>query len=183
MKGKYERGRDKKQKIEVWSWIKCILAAVLIAVVLRVFVFEMVVVQGDSMAPGLHTGQVIFVEKVSKRFTEPDHGDVVVVKYSDVDERYYVKRVMGLPGDTLEIRKGILYRNGEQLNEDYLLEALIFNDMYEITVPEDHIFVMGDNRNDSMDSRNSLVGPIPDRDIVGVGKFVFLPFNEMKGLG
>ena len=183
MNGKHEKSRDNKQKSEFWSWVKCILAAVLIAVALRVFVFEMVVVQGDSMAPGLHTGQVIFVEKISKCFSQPDHGDVVVVKYSDVDERYYVKRVMGLPGDSLEIRAGGLYRNGEKLNEDYLLEAMIFNDMSAVTVPEGHIFVMGDNRNDSMDSRSPIVGPIPDEDIVGGGKFVLLPFKEMKGLG
>ena len=182
MTGKYETGETKKQKSETWSWIRCILAAAVIALVLRFFVFELVVVQGDSMVPGLQTGQVIFVEKVSKRFSQPDHGEIVVVKYSDVDDRYYVKRVVGMEGDVLEIRSGVLIRNGEMLEEDYLLEDTIYQDMEEFTVPEGHVFVMGDNRNNSMDSRNPAVGAVPEADIIGVGKFVMLPVKEMKSL-
>ena len=183
MTGRYEKEETKKQKSETWSWIKCILAAAVIALVLRFFVFELVVVQGESMTPGLQQGQVIFVEKVSRHFSQPDHGDVAVVKYSGVDKRYYVKRVMGREGDVLEIRDGVLFRNGQALEEDYLREDRMDLDMEEITVPEGYVFVMGDNRNDSMDSRNPAVGVIPENDIVGVGKFVLFPVGDMKSLG
>lgn len=122
------------------------------------------------------------MEKVSKNFDLPDYGDVVVVKYTDVDDRYYVKRVIGRPGDVLAVQDGVLLRNGEKITEDYLLDDYIAQEMPDTIVPEEHIFVMGDNRNDSMDSRSSRVGAIPREDIVGVGKLILLPLENFKAL-
>lgn len=180
MKTGNNREKVTDPKKELRSWIICIVSAILIALFLRTFVFEMVVVQGESMEPGLHTGNIIFTEKVSMHLREFEYGEIVVVKYANVDDRNYVKRVVGLPGDVLEIHDGTLYRNGEAVREDYLLESVIKSDLEPTVVPEDHIFVMGDNRNDSMDSRSVYVGAIPDDDVMGVGKFVLLPLDEMK---
>ena len=164
------------------GWIRCIAIALIVGLFLRFFVIEFVNVSGESMTPGLQPGQIVFVEKVSKHFSEPEHGDVVIVKFSNVDSRYYVKRVMGLPGDTLAIKDGKVIRNGEVLDEPYIREEYIDTPMAEITVPAGHIFVMGDNRNDSSDSRSSHVGPIPEKDIVGNGVCVLFPFSDIKAV-
>ena len=170
----------KKENSELSSWIKCIVIALVVGLLLRGFVIEFVNVSGDSMQPGLHPGQVVLVEKVSKRFATPDYGDVVIVKFSNVDERYYVKRVVGREGDTIEVRDGSVIRNGEFLTEPYILEDYIVDSMPPVTVPEGHVFVMGDNRNNSTDSRTERVGAIPEKDIVGNGVCVIFPISEIQ---
>jgi len=171
-----------KKESDFAGWIKCIVIALAVGLLLRFFVIEFVNVSGHSMTPGLEEGQIVLVEKISKHFSEPDYGDVVIVKFKSVDERYYVKRVMGLPGDTLEVRDGKVLRNGKALDEPYILEDYIDTPMDQITVPEDHIFVMGDNRNNSTDSRSSHVGAIPEKDIIGNGICVIFPFSDIKAV-
>ena len=165
---------------ELMGWIKCIAIALVVGLLLRFFVIEFVNVSGTSMTPGLDPGEIVLVEKVSKHFSEPEFGDVMIVKYRTVDERYYVKRVIGLPGDTIEVSDGSVIRNGEALVEPYILEEYIDTPMSEITVPEGHVFVMGDNRNNSTDSRSAHVGPIPEEDLIGKGVCVIFPFSEIK---
>lgn len=166
------------EKAEIISWVKCIACALVIGLFLRFFVIEFVNVSGHSMEPGLTQNEIVLVEKVGRYFSLPEYGNVVIVKFSVVDDRYYVKRVIGLPGDTLSVTDGKVVRNGEVLDEPYLLEDTIFESMDEVTVPEGHIFVMGDNRNGSTDSR--VVGAIPKKDIIGHGLCVIFPFSEIK---
>ena len=167
---------------EVLSWILCLVAAFVIALTLRTFVFEFVRVDGDSMLPTLTTEQRLFVEKLSKLSDDGINvGDVVIVKYPGKGDKAYVKRVVGLPGDTVEVKDGMLYRNGEALDEDYILEDYITYELNSTVVPEDCYFVLGDNRNDSLDSH--LIGPSPKEDVIGHALCVIWPIWEFKTLG
>lgn len=168
-----------EKKREARSWILCLALAVIIALVLRLFVFELVIVEGPSMQPTLATGERVFVEKVSKLFNGVDLGQVVIVKYPDRDGAY-VKRVVGLPGDEIAVKNGRLIRNGSIIEEDYTKDALMDFNFEPIIVPENSYYVMGDNRNDSLDSRS--LGAIPQEDIIGHAMFVIWPLSEIKGL-
>ncbi|MBQ9941747.1 MAG: signal peptidase I [Christensenellaceae bacterium] len=182
-----ERRRKRSILREVLSWVLCILAAVTTAVLLRTFVFEMVRVDGSSMLPTLHSEQTVFVEKVSRYFDGLDRGQIIIVEYPG-REGAFVKRVIGLPGDTVEAKDGTVYVNGQPQSEPYLLDETgevleITDDMERITVPDGHYFVMGDNRDYSMDSRDPTVGPIPKENVIGHAMFVIWPLGEMQGLG
>ena len=178
-----ERRRQRKNlrtARELLSWVFCICGAVLAALLLRLFVFEMVRVDGPSMQPTLYKDQTVFVEKISSASGKIERFDVVIVRYPN-REGAYVKRVVGLPGDTIEIKNdGHLYINGERQEESYLLEELIIPGFDAYTVPEGCYFVMGDNRNNSLDSRSADVGAIAKEDIIGHALFVVWPLNQMK---
>ena len=159
--------RDRKKKI--LSWVYCIVIAVVVAVLLRLFVLEFYLVKGPSMEPTLVEDNRVFVEKVSKYFTLPNRNDIVIVHPEGIEESF-IKRVIGLPGETLEIIDGYLYIDGQRYEEDVYQQPMSY-DMDPVTVPEDHIFVMGDNRDVSLDSRDPSVGCIPRDKIIGVVKF------------
>ena len=167
---------------EALSWILCLVLAFAIAMTLRTFVFEFVRVDGDSMLPTLTTDERLFVEKLSKLSDDGiKHGDILIVKYPGKGDTAYVKRVVGLAGDTIEVREGVLYRNGEAVKEDYTLDDEMKYTFESYTVPEGNYFVLGDNRNDSLDSH--MIGPIPKEDIVGHAVCVIWPIWEFKTLG
>ncbi len=167
---------------EALSWILCLVLAFVIAMTLRTFVFEFVRVDGDSMLPTLTTDERLFVEKLSKLSDDGiKHGDILIVKYPGKGDTAYVKRVVGLAGDTIEVREGVLYRNGEAVKEDYTLDDEMKYTFESYTVPEENYFVLGDNRNDSLDSH--MIGPIPKEDIVGHAVCVIWPIWEFKTLG
>ena len=165
---------------EILSWVVCICGAVLIALLLRLFVFELVRVDGPSMQPTLYKDQTVFVEKLSVARGKIERFDVVIARYPG-REGAYVKRVVGLPGDLIEIRKdGRLYVNGELQEEPYILDSFIEMQYGPYTVPQGCYFVMGDNRNNSLDSRSAEIGPISEDNIVGHALFVVWPINQMK---
>ncbi len=179
---KMRRDKIKKKKSavrEFFSWVICLVSAVLIATFLRTFIFELVLVDGDSMLPTLTTGETVFVEKLSKLSHDGiETGEIIIVHYPGQGKKAYVKRVIGLPGDVVSVKGGELYINGELTEESFTLEDRMNLDFEEYTVPEDCYFVMGDNRNDSWDSR--AVGCIPKENIVGHAACVIWPLNEMK---
>lgn len=166
---------SKREKI---SWIVSIIVAVVAALFIRTCLFEIVMVDGASMEPTLQTGERVGIEKVTRYFQDFEYGQVVVVHYPSM-EGNYVKRIMGLPGDKVQVTDSTVYRNNIPLEEDYI-NPLPYPDTEEFTVPEGHIFVMGDNRSNSLDSR--MVGPIPFEDIVGHGIGIFWPLDKLGGI-
>ena len=164
---------------EFWGWVLSLAAAVAIALMLRFFVFEFIRVDGESMQPTLYTDEYVFMEKVTYWFSEPQRGDIIICSYPGHTDTY-VKRVIGMEGDRIRITNGVLYIN-DVANYDYFADAMN-SDMDEVTVPENHVFVMGDNRNASMDSTNPSIGALPDSMVQGKALFVIFPLDNIHGL-
>jgi signal peptidase I len=171
-------------KKELFSWGKAIILAILISIIAKTLLFAPYVVEGASMEPTLHNHERIVVSKftLTEKF---NRGDIVII---NGNKEYYVKRIIGLPGDKILIKNDKLFINGELHKEPYLAEnrkkakemdMLLTGDFGPIIVPKDKYFVMGDNRLVSMDSRNGL-GLFQKDGLVGESKFVFFPFNDFR---
>jgi len=171
--------KKKQRKKEIISWIICLGSAVVLALGLRFFVFEFVKVDGPSMKNTLFTDEIVLVEKVSYRFAPPERFDIVF--FNTETEGTLVKRVIGLPGDKVEIKGDKLYINDKPINENYILEPMD-EDYGPVTVPPDCVFCMGDNRRVSQDSRSEIVGPVPYGKILGRGVFIVWPLNRISSL-
>jgi len=180
--------KEPKKKSELMSWILTLVTAVVIALVIRSFVFEPVRVDGESMCDTLQNGEIMLVTKPEYLLGDPSHGDVVICHYPGRGNTNFVKRVMGIPGDVIEIRDNAVYRNGEALDEPYLTLERNDNgfDMAPFSLGEDEYFVMGDNRDNSHDSRNYYRYDQPSaitRDMIkGKVRFVLFPFNQIRGI-
>lgn len=174
---------------EIWAWVRSLAAAFVLTILIGLFVFQPTKVLGHSMDPTLQNEQRIYVSKLSHTFGyEPDYGDIVIIDSrvdrlrsfkddvlehpllrflrGDDDPSMYVKRVIGKSGDVLELKNSKMHRNGMPLDEPYLNEAMERAADQKWTVPEGHVFVMGDNRNHSKDSRD--IGFIPYSHILGI---------------
>jgi len=166
---------------EVRDWVVSILVAVILAFFIRSFVVELYMVEGPSMLPTLMNGERLVVNKFIYRFRFPERGEIVVFKYPRDPSRDFIKRVIAIPGDTLEIRDGKVFLNGQVLQENYIRERTR-GSFPLVRVPEGHVFVMGDNRNNSEDSRFPDVGFVPESLIKGKAIVVFWPLDQMKTL-
>ncbi|MCL1855427.1 MAG: signal peptidase I [Clostridia bacterium] len=151
----HSAGKKKSVKREILSWVLTLGAAVLIALVIRTILFEPIRVDGSSMNHTLVDGEIMLVTKPEYIFSQPSHGDVVICRYPGRTE-YFVKRLMGLPGDVIEVIDNVVFRNEEELAEPYLSPENNRNgfSMPPFTLGDDEYFVMGDNRDHSHDSRN-----------------------------
>ncbi len=168
----------------ILEWAKEIVIAVIIAAVILSFV-KPIIVQQSSMEPTFHSGDYIFISKQAYTlFGELERGDVVVFHSSLVDdednEKNLIKRVIALPGETIEIIDGYVYIDGELLEEDYVKEAGLSGNMEAVTVPEGTFFAMGDNRGASQDSRDASLGCIDQSEIMGKVIFRLYPFDSIK---
>ena len=162
---------------EIWEWIKSILIAVILAVLIRFFVLEVFLVDGSSMLPTLRDRERLIVNKFQYQFQEPKAGDVLIFSFSE--DRDFIKRVIGLPGDEIMVEEGEIFVNGLFFSEDYIAEST--NGHYgPVTVPDGYYFVMGDNRNNSMDSRDPAVGFVSGEKIKGKAFLVFWPLQNMR---
>lgn len=165
---------------EVLSWVKIFTAALILALLIRQFVFVLVWVEGSSMEPTLINQERIFVTRYDYIFGDPERQDIIICHYPDDPKNdNYVKRVIGLPGERISIDDGIVYINGKALEEEYVVHEKI-QDMAEISIPEKMYFVMGDNRYNSRDSRT--VGLISRSAIQGHVRYVFLPFEDRRSV-
>lgn len=164
------------------EWIKDIVIAIVIALVVVQFI-KPTIVKESSMEPNFYENDYLFVSKQSYTFSEPKRGDVVVVHSSLVrengDEKLLIKRIVGLPGDKLDISDGKVYINGEELKEDYTKEGYTNGDIKGLEIPEGQVFCMGDNRRVSIDSRAPEVGCISIDEIVGKVVLRLYPFNKI----
>ena len=166
---------------EVALWIGEILLVIMIAVMLVYFVGLRISVVGPSMEPTLESGEEVLVNRFVYKLFSPKQNDLIVfLPNGNEKSHYYIKRVIGLPGDTIQIRNGIVYVNGEPLEEE-LPMASIDNPLMaeeELTVGEDEYFVLGDNRNNSEDSRYASIGNIKKEYIVGKAWFIISPWSK-----
>ena len=156
-----------------------IVFVVLIALTIRSFIAEPIRVDGDSMVPTLVHNEDMLVEKMTYWFNDPLRGDIVICFYPGYTESC-VKRVIGLPGETVAVQDGMITINGTPLDESAYWKDEIVGDMDPVTVGTREIFVVGDNRNGSKDSRNPSVGCIPYAKIVGHVVAVVYPFDEFE---
>lgn len=164
---------------ETWEWIKALGLAVILAFIIHQFVFAQFLVDGESMMPTMEHHERLIVNKLVYRLHEPQHGDIIVFQYPSDTSKDFIKRVIGLPGDTIEVRDHKVFRNGQELDEGYLGEPT--NGTYgPVQVPANRLFVMGDNRNNSKDSRDSMVGFVPYDLVVGRADLVFWPLNKFE---
>ncbi|MCM3214767.1 signal peptidase I [Niallia taxi] len=179
----------KKKKNEIWEWGKALVIAVVLAVVIRSFLFAPIVVDGESMMPTLHNSDRMIVNKVNYKVSEPKRFDIIV--FHAPEGKDYIKRVIGLPGDTIEYKDDVLYVNGKAYKEPYLdeykkqvtdgplTESFKLEDKIgQSTVPEGELFVMGDNRRDSKDSRH--IGTIPYGKVLGNTSMIYWPISDIK---
>lgn len=175
---------DKKNdtKNEMMSILIYSIVLILVAILLNVFVIEKVYVKGSSMENTLHDKEHLMIEKVSYHFSKPSRYDIVVlIPPNQQENELYIKRIIGLPGETIQIKEGEIYINGELLEESYGKASIDDPGIAqnEIVLQEGQYFVMGDNRNGSDDSRESWIGPIPRENIIGRAVFRLWPLKKL----
>jgi len=155
----------------IWEITKIVIIALLIVIPIRYFLFQPFIVKGESMRPNFESGDYLIIDQISYRFREPQRGEIVVFRYPQNFSQRYIKRIIGLPEETIEIKDGkiIIYqRDGQSwiLNESSYLSDFIFTSGdIKITLAENEYFVLGDNRYFSADSRK--FGPFSKKDIIG----------------
>lgn len=166
---------------EAKDWIISLLIAVMLAFLIRTFIVEPYMVEGPSMRPTLSNHERLLVNKFLYYFSEPQKGEIIVFRYPRDPSRDFIKRVIATGGDTIEIQDGKVFVNGELKNEPYILDKTR-GSYQKAVVPKGRVFVMGDNRNNSEDSRFPDVGFVPFNLIKGKAMMVFWPFSEWKSL-
>ena len=182
-----QENKKKNVKKEIISWILTLGSAVIIALLIRTFLFEPIYVDGQSMCDTLQDREVMLVTKPEYIFGQPQRGDVVICKYPGRTENF-VKRLMAVPGDTIEVRSNVVYINGVALDEPYLTPSR--NDdgfsMDPMTLTDDQYFVMVDNRDNSHDSRNyygyGKPATLTRSQIIGHVRCVIFPFGNIRGI-
>lgn len=177
-----EKKRKKQQAIkeEVISWIETIVAAVVLAFLINTFIVVNAKVPSGSMENTVMTGDKLFANRLSYVFSEPERFDIVVFKYPDDESLLYIKRIIGLPGETVEIRDGKVYINGstEPLDDSFIKEKMDGADgVYQ--VPEGEYFMLGDNRNNSSDSRFWNYKFVKKDKILGKAIIKYYPHIEL----
>lgn len=193
---KSKKNQQKSTYNEIVDWLKAIIFAVVIVAVIRLFLFEPFIVDGDSMEPNFHTQERVIVNLLVYKYSEPKFGDVIVLNVPE-EGRRFIKRVIGVPGDKIKLEGDQLYINDELVEQPFLSEAIAEsaangetyngvgdafnfpNSFYEDNVvPDGMYFVLGDNRSNSKDSR--AIGYVPEENIIGRTDVVMWPFDKLE---
>ncbi|MCI8528184.1 MAG: signal peptidase I [Lachnospiraceae bacterium] len=170
-----------KEIINTLLYLLCVL---LLTLAVNTYVGQRTAVEGSSMEPTLSDKDNLIVDKISYRFQEPERFDIIVFSFKYKEDTYYIKRIIGLPGETVRIdEEGNIYINDEILEESYGREVIKAETMglarETIVIGEDEYFVLGDNRNNSTDSRSPLVGNVNRKDIIGRAFVRIWPLSKM----
>ena len=189
---RHRQGKQKRPRSSVRSaveWAAVIVGALVVALVVKTFLFQAFYIPSASMEPTLREGDRVLVNKLSYDVHDINRGDIIVFelppeKVGPDGIKDLIKRAIGLPGEVIETRDGIVYIDGKKIDEPYLPEGITTNKppIARQTVPEDHIFVMGDNRDNSADSRYSYRGTIPIDSVVGRAFVQVWPPSRIGGL-
>lgn len=164
---------------EILEWVLVFVVAIGAALLIRTFIFEPVRVDGNSMLNTLHDNEYMIVTKYQYLFDDPDRYDVVICHYPGRGNTNFVKRIVGIPGDTVAVQDGVLYVNGEAVDESYIDYKPNYS-YPETLVEEGHYFVLGDNRSSSNDSHVSSVGQLERNQIMGKVRLVAWPFSDFR---
>lgn len=172
--------RIMRELLNTAIYLLCVLGAVWLVIT---FVGQRTEVEGASMENTLHNGDNLIVDKLSYRFHDPERFDIIVFPFQFQDNTYYIKRIIGLPGETVQIMDdGSIYINGEKLEENYGMEVIkpetIGRAAEPIELGDDEYFVMGDNRNNSSDGRTDMVGNIKRENIIGKAWLRIWPVSD-----
>lgn len=171
-------GKQKQGGNEVWDWLQALAIAMLLALIIRYFVFSPFSVAGPSMMSTLHDGDRVLVNKVIYYIRDPKPGEVVI--FHAPTEKDYIKRIIGVPGQEVSAQNNYVRVDGEAIGEPYLDEGKRTADFGPVKVPEGYVFVMGDNRTNSSDSRE--IGPVPIEQVVGRADVIFWPIRDFSFL-
>lgn len=172
--------KDFSWKGELISTVLYLLFVIAVTFLFVQFVGQRTHVNGDSMNVTLEDGDNLIVDKLSYRFREPERYDIIVFPYQYQEKTYYIKRIIGMPGETVQVIDGMVYVDGEMLDESYGKEVMEYAGVASepIELGEDEYFVLGDNRNNSSDSRDPSVGNIHEDQIVGKAFLRIWPLNK-----
>ena len=181
--GKKEVNQTQSVKNSIIEWVKVFGLAIVLAFVITLFI-KPTLVSGDSMLPTLHENDYLIINKIGYKIGEPKNGDVIVFK-SDLEKndgttKDLVKRIIGVAGDQVVIKDGKVYLNDKLLDETYLSEGMDTTGDVDIVVPEGKLFVLGDNREVSLDSRYEQVGLVDVNDVEGKVLVRLYPFNDIS---
>lgn len=181
----YRNIKAKKEKNslihEILDWIIYIAVVIVVTTFMVNYVAQRTQVSGSSMEPMLQNGDNLIVDKLSYRFKDPERYDIIVFPYKYEENTYYIKRIIGLPGETIQILNQEILINGEVLEENYGSEPMDYSGIAieEITLDVDEYFVLGDNRNNSSDSRDPSVGVLTRDELLGRAWLRIWPFSSI----
>lgn len=169
LSGRHQNNKKRGWLYEVGTTILYCAIAIVLVLLIKHFVVQKTLVEGRSMVETLHNHDQLLVDKISYRFSDPKRFDIIVLEHPSKEDVYYIKRIIGLPGETVQIVGTDILINGEKLEESYGAEQILYPGLAQepITLAPDTYFVMGDNRNNSSDSRDPNVGNVPRENIIG----------------
>ncbi len=177
--------KKKKRRKELFAWVRDIAIAIVIALIVAQFI-QPTIVKQHSMQNTLQPNDYLIISKFAYKFGEIEYGDIVVfetdMKTDEGDDKYLIKRVIAVGGDTVALKDGVVYRNGEALDEPYTKDGYTNGGMDETVVPEGTVYALGDNRLVSMDSRDSSIGFVSEDRIIGKAVVRLFPFNKIGSI-
>ena len=176
----------KEQLNETKEWIITIITTIVLIFVIRTYIFSPVIVEGDSMNPTLVDGDRLFINKIGMYVGEIDRLDVVVFKGKK--DNHYIKRVIGMPGDQIHFKDNHLYINDQLVTENYIIKNgfqrdISLHSLYgQDKIPDNYYFVLGDNRPNSLDSRQRSIGLIHESQILGSSNMIVWPLKRIQNV-